>query len=113
MTIHIPIVITISLGTIDFLQISCLSRFQIKQPLFALIVPNREIAIVNECEKDVFTIIRRSWPCETLTHLDGIEYRIDLLTKLSCFGVKVYLTQIILFIFILQWVLSLITSHVI
>ena len=76
-------------------------------------MPDREIAVVHQCEKDILPIIRRTRPGHTLPYRHGIEHRIHLLTELPRFRIEVNLTKVILLILIMGRILLLLTSHII
>ena len=57
MGIHVPVMIAVGLIAVDLLQLTRLTCMQVKQPLITLLMPYREIAIVQQGKHDVLPIV--------------------------------------------------------
>ena len=58
-------------------------------------MPDGKISVVHEGEKQVFAIVGRTGPSETLSHADGIEYRIYMVSEMACCRVESDFAEIV------------------
>ena len=111
--IDVPVVIAVGTVAVGLGQRARLTRLQVEQPLVALVVPHREIAIVLQGEKQVTAIVGGARPREALAHLHGIEERVDLVAEAARLCIEGNAAQVVLFFLEVGGVFALQTGHVV
>ena len=113
MTVHVPVVIAVGVVAVYLGERARLSGLQVHQPLVALAVPDREIAIVDKREEHPLAIVAGARPGEALAHTDGIEQGIDLVAVTARSGVEGKAAEVVLLVLIVVGVFHLFAGHVI
>ena len=108
-----PIVVAVSIFAVGCFQWEGCSGFEVHQPQVTLLVPNGEIAIIHQIEHEVLAVVGRTWPCQALVHLYGIEDCIDLLTELAFLRIETDATKVVLLLLVIQRIGLLESRHVI
>ena len=74
-------------------------------------MPDGKIAVVHEGEKQVFAIVGRTWPGETLSHADGIEYRIYMVPEIARGRVESDFAEVVFFVLEMRRIFLLLTCQ--
>ena len=108
-----PVVVAVGLWAVYFGEFAGFSGLQVEQPLLAFVVPDGEIAVVDEGEKQIAAVVGGAWPGEALALCRGVEKRVHGGSEGALFGVEGNAAEVVALFLEVGRIVLLATGHVV